>query len=97
MSGAGYYKKEGSQLLFGETLELPGGISLSPQNHTEHTYPIQGWTWYDDTASAWAGENYAPSMDGADVYWLDTIYSYLTWSAQQKVDRIKAEPQELPQ
>jgi hypothetical protein len=97
MSGAGYYKIEGSQLLYGEPLELPGGISLSPQNHSEYTYPIQGWTWFDSTELAHAGLNWSPPMDSMDVYWLDSIYSNLSWSAQQKVDRIKAEPQEFPE
>jgi hypothetical protein len=95
MPGAGYYKRQGNNLLYGTELYMPGDIHLTVENHTEQAYPIQGWTWYDSTAEAWAGENYAPTMDETDIYWLDSIYSQLTWSAQQKVDRIKAETQEI--
>lgn len=92
---AGYYKVDNNELLYGLTVNLPGGIELNEENHDEHTYPVQGWTWYESKLEAWLGENFAPPMDTADIALLDGIYDSLTPSGKIKVARIKRESQEF--
>jgi hypothetical protein len=49
MADAGFYKRDPSgELLYGLSLALPGGIEMDAEHHAEYTYPVQGWTWYDD-------------------------------------------------
>lgn len=43
----GFYKREGEQLLQSETSVLGPDYSLTIENHGEHTYPVDGWCWFD--------------------------------------------------
>lgn len=53
-----------------DTLLLPSGLSLTPANHTEHTYPVDGWTWFDTADEAAAAM--LPSISPGEVAALRT-------------------------
>jgi hypothetical protein len=54
---AGFYKKTGNKLSFAPTaVHFPGGSSISVVNHGEHTYPVEGWTYYESEDEAYAAE-----------------------------------------
>ncbi len=42
-----FYKREGEELLQAPTFVVGPGIDVSIENHSEHTYPIEGWYWFD--------------------------------------------------
>ena len=46
-----FYKRENDTLLSGLTVQGPG-FKLTPENRTEHTYPVEGWTWFDSLDDA---------------------------------------------
>jgi len=53
-----YYRLFGSQMHVGDLVSLPG-LDLTVENHEQHVYPVEGWTWFDteDEAIAALGSN----------------------------------------
>ena len=41
-----FYKKDGESLLQGEMVSMPE-LTLTADNQAQHTYPINGWYWFD--------------------------------------------------
>ena len=42
-----FYKRDGETLMQAPNFVLGPNFSLTTENHTEHTYPIDGWYWFD--------------------------------------------------
>ena len=42
-----------TDLLTGPTVLLPDGTYLTEANHTEYTYPVQDWWWFDNDVAAY--------------------------------------------
>ena len=42
-----YYKRDGEELLTAPNGVDGPGYSLTVENHNEHTYPVNGWYWFD--------------------------------------------------
>lgn len=57
-----FYKKDNTELLVSHTRVEGPGYSLDAENHSEHTYPVDGWYWFDTLEAAMAAmSNTAPS------------------------------------
>jgi hypothetical protein len=41
-----FYKKDGESLLQGPMVSMPE-LTLTADNQAQHTYPINGWYWFD--------------------------------------------------
>ena len=49
----GFYKNDNSNMLFNNCcVHFPTGNSLIADEHENHTYPIEGWSWYDNQLDA---------------------------------------------
>ena len=48
---SGFYKLDG-ELLYGPHFVLNKDYELYRETHTEYTYPIDGWSWFDSEAEA---------------------------------------------
>ena len=47
----GFYKLDG-ELLFGPNFVLNQNYELYRETHTDHTYPVDGWYWFDTEEQA---------------------------------------------
>lgn len=62
-----YYKSVGQPWLYSEEESVvTSTVELTPENHADHTYPVDGWYWYssDDEAAAAFKANYPDSGNG---------------------------------
>lgn len=50
--GSGFYKNEDGTLLFGPNSVTGKGFDLKQEEHTSYEYPIDGWSWFEDEATA---------------------------------------------
>ena len=48
---SGFYKQDG-ELLFGPNFVLNANYELRRETHEDHTYPVDGWYWFDSEAEA---------------------------------------------
>jgi hypothetical protein len=48
---SGFYKLDG-ELLYGPNFVLNKDYELRKETRTEHTYPIDGWYWFDTEQEA---------------------------------------------
>jgi hypothetical protein len=48
----GFYKLGGGSLLYGPNYVLNVNYELRKENHTNYTYPVDGWYWFDSQAEA---------------------------------------------
>jgi hypothetical protein len=48
---SGFYKLDGV-LLFGPNFVLNASYELRRETHEQHTYPVDGWYWFDSEAEA---------------------------------------------
>lgn len=48
---SGFYKNENGMLLFGN-LVLNANYELRREEHEQHTYPIDGWYWFNSEEEA---------------------------------------------
>ena len=46
MDTSGFYKLDGS-LLYGPNYVLNANYELRRETHDQHSYPIDGWHWFD--------------------------------------------------
>ena len=46
-----FYKNENGTLLFGNVV-LNKNYELRKETHDQHTYPVDGWYWFDSEAEA---------------------------------------------
>lgn len=53
MNLSGFYCLDNQDLLYADTmLQFSDGTVLRIEEADQHTYPVQGWTWYRDEAEA---------------------------------------------
>lgn len=52
MNTNGFYKNEEGMLLYSSTTVESANYMLIAENHTEYTYPIDGWYWFDSEEEA---------------------------------------------
>lgn len=50
----GFYKKENDQLIYGPNFVLNMNYELRSETHDQHTYPVDGWYWFDSDVEAYA-------------------------------------------
>ena len=44
---SGFYFKDGDTLIFGPTWVSGPGVELHRETKDDHTYPVEGWYWFD--------------------------------------------------
>lgn len=49
---SGFYKLDGECFLFGPNFVLNKDYELHRETHNQHTYPIDGWSWFDSEDQA---------------------------------------------
>jgi hypothetical protein len=49
---SGFYKLDGDQLLFGPNGVMGPTYDLERSSKDTHTYPVEGWYWFDSEAEA---------------------------------------------
>lgn len=49
---SGFYKLDGEILLYGPNFVLNSNYELRKDTYEEHTYPVDGWYWFDSEAEA---------------------------------------------
>lgn len=49
---SGFYKLDGETLLFGPNFVLNKDYELRRATKDQHTYPIDGWSWFDSEPEA---------------------------------------------
>jgi len=49
---SGFYKLDGDNLLFGPNYVLNANYELHKETHDHHTYPVDGWYWFDSEEEA---------------------------------------------
>jgi len=50
---AGFYKFDGGVLLYGPNFVLNSNYELWAEAHKEHSYPIDGWYWFESEDDAY--------------------------------------------
>jgi hypothetical protein len=60
---AGFYKLEG-KLLYGSDFALNANYELRKETKDEHTYPTDGWYWFDSEEEARTFFNLPPVAIG---------------------------------
>ncbi len=50
-----FYKRENDELLMAPNFVMGPGFELRAETHTEHTYPVEGWYWFDSLEAAMVG------------------------------------------
>jgi len=51
---SGFYKEENGELLYGPNFVLNKNYELRKETHDQHTYPVDGWYWFDSEEEALA-------------------------------------------
>ena len=61
---SGFYKLDG-ELLYGPNFVLNANYELRRETHNQHSYPVDGWYWFDseDAARAHFGLPAASALD----------------------------------
>lgn len=49
---SGFYKLDDGQLLFGPNGVMGPTYDLSRETKDEHTYPVEGWHWFESEEAA---------------------------------------------
>ncbi len=50
---AGFYKNDDGFVLYGPNFVLNANYELRKETKTEHTYPTDGWYWFDSVEEAY--------------------------------------------
>ena len=50
---SGFYKQDG-EILYGPNFVLNANYELFKETYDQHTYPIDGWYWFDNKETAYA-------------------------------------------
>ena len=50
-----FYKKDGDELLVAQNFVYNSEFELRAETHADHTYPVDGWYWFDNLDAAMAG------------------------------------------
>jgi hypothetical protein len=49
---SGFYKEENGELIYGPNFVLNKNYELRKETHEQHTYPVDGWYWFDSETEA---------------------------------------------
>lgn len=49
---SGFYKNDNGEVIFGPNYVLNASYDLRRETHEQHTYPVDGWFWFDSEAEA---------------------------------------------
>ena len=49
-----FYKKDGDELLVAQNFVYNSEFELRSETHADHTYPVDGWYWFDTLDAAMA-------------------------------------------
>ena len=49
---SGFYKNDNGAILFGPNFVLNANYELRRETHDQHTYPVDGWHWFDSEDQA---------------------------------------------
>lgn len=49
---SGFYKLDEGKLLYGPNFVSNANYDLFRENKDEHTYPVDGWSWFDSEVEA---------------------------------------------
>lgn len=49
---SGFYKLDGEVLLYGPHFVLNANYELRKETHSEHSYPVDGWYWFETEQEA---------------------------------------------
>lgn len=52
LNTAGFYKLDEGQLLYGPNFVINANYQLYREAKDEHSYPVDGWYWFDSEADA---------------------------------------------
>lgn len=50
---SGFYKQDG-EILYGPNFVLNANYELRKETYDQHTYPVDGWYWFDSKEAAYA-------------------------------------------
>ena len=56
-----FYKRENEELLVAPNSVEGPGFSLYADTHADHTYPVEGWYWFDNLDAAMLGLSASPT------------------------------------
>lgn len=48
----GFYKTDSENLFFGPNYVLNKDYELLRETHEQHTYPVDGWSWFENEEEA---------------------------------------------
>ena len=54
MTTCGFYKLENEAVLYGPHFVLNANYELRCETHDQHTYPVDGWYWFESEDEAYA-------------------------------------------
>jgi hypothetical protein len=78
MNTSGFYKKDNDSLLFAPNWVQSKEYTLTRNDKDKYNYPVDGWTWFDDAASAYKANDLIVPADG-DIAIQSQIASTVDW------------------
>jgi hypothetical protein len=60
---SGFYKLDEETLLYGHNFVIGPGFELRRETHEDHTYPVEGWYWFDSKEEAREFFNLGPEPE----------------------------------
>jgi hypothetical protein len=73
MNTSGFYKFDRNNLLYGKNFVLNSAYELRRETHDQHTYPIDGWKWFDSEEEARVHYNAPKSLLPKTIYFIPEI------------------------
>ena len=64
MDTSGFYKKDNASLLFAPNWVQSKDYTLIRNDKDKYTYPVGGWSWFDDAAAAYKANDLPLPNDG---------------------------------
>lgn len=49
---SGFYKMDSGELLYGPNFIINKDFELRRETRNDHTYPVDGWSWFDSEEDA---------------------------------------------
>lgn len=59
-----FYKRENEELIVAPNFVIGPGFELRAETHSDHTYPVEGWYWFDTLDQALTAFAPKASVDG---------------------------------
>ena len=78
MDTSGFYKRDGDALLFAPNWIQSKGYTLIRADKDKYTYPVDGWSWFDDADAAYT-TNKLPIPNDGDIAIQTQIASNVDW------------------